>query len=295
MHLPNVNLSVVSRYRAVIDRRALSATFLTVKAVRRLSKSVDRWHAVRHVPGMTDLSPDRLKRILDYDPLYEAEKIAGRRTDASAALGFVFAQESSRVKQEVLAERDDSVFSSDYENYRRIIESMGFKMVFEESFEHTFNDGDPAATDFYRIFARRDGLILDTDSYSYVGGSRRTTNGAKLHFNLRLEGDKWPSRCSGTCVRENGAGWGDADYQEGGASVWVGDTDAREAIRYRLGDLSACGTFLCKWVRRPWFSLTHHGDKKRGEYGSYYEAATAERVVQLPDWVQDILRDARAH
>jgi len=63
-------------------------------------------------------------------------------------------------------------------------------------------------------------------------------------------------------------------------SIWSGDHDCREAIKFRISELKKNGTFVKKWIKPPFLWLLHYMDSKTEGYD--HEKITMERVNKLP-------------
>lgn len=83
---------------------------------------------------------EKLKNLLNYDPLAEAEKMTGesyKESDATTWLGIGLLQENRKAKEALLREKDDSLFQNKLEDYVRIITNEGFEKVLEIPFEYS--------------------------------------------------------------------------------------------------------------------------------------------------------------
>src|SRR6185312_10523331 len=130
-----------------------------------------------------------------------------------------------------LAKLEDTQLSNTLENYTRIIREEGFEKVLEIPFVGKAYSGEEPPAESFQVWFHPDGLLLDFDTF-------RTThvNAAKFYFNVRLKEYKsgWNLRCSGGCAKNDGA-------------VFVGDLDAREALRFHIRQLRDDGQLLNPW------------------------------------------------
>jgi hypothetical protein len=128
----------------------------------------------------------------------------------------------------------------------------------------------------YCVFFKADeGIILTLESY------RGRVNNAKMYYNIELRADADRScLSSGGYVGKNSLG---------GYTTFSGNHDIREGFRFHLNRLRENGTFLAKWVKRPWLWFLTYMDTKGG-YDSYDHKAITESVIaRFPQNVIDAI------
>lgn len=206
---------------------------------------------------------DDFDKLLSFDPLAEAEQVTGQSykdDEVTKALGFIMALQHNDEKAVELGLRDDSYYNIAHDEYLRIVEDLGFTLVFTEAF---------GPDEAYQVYWRR-GVLLTVESYG------EALNSAKAYFNMEFrEGESpWAYRLSG---RVNGPAY------DKGRTVWVGDFDAREGLRHQLARLEAAGTFLEPWVEQPFLWLLNYMET-RGEYD--HALITSMKLDRLPVEVQ---------
>jgi len=70
-------------------------------------------------------------------------------------------------------------------------------------------------------------------------------------------------------------------------SIWSGDHDCREAIKFNISQLKENGTFVKNWIKPPFLWLLHYMDTKVEGYD--HEAITMERLKKLPEHVVEAM------
>ena len=237
----------------------------------------------------------KLAKLLGVDPLLEAEKITGESYKESAGtsgLGMLLMQDNHASKEALLSLTNDTCFRNKTDEYIAKIQEEGFEQVLLENFTiSTGYSGEPLPVEEHKnerffVFWHPDGILLRFDTY---GGD--SVNSASFYYNIAVDNkhEFLAVRSSGTYVT-----YGD----DGGKSVWAGNHDAREAVRFNLRRLRACGRFLPQWVEADhqhsiW--LSHYGDTHgyndadfRTRMTKVYKAIR-ERVERLPEHVRTAL------
>lgn len=233
------------------------------------------------------ISDERLKRILDFDPLVAASEATGvsyKESEAVAFLGMAYAMENNALKNKALKNRRDSTYDTEAAEYIEIITELGFELVLKVPF--TNDDGVELNLQF---FARQDGLILVFDEFQWdIEGHVPVVNGANLYYNWKPNNiqTRWEVTSSGGFVGPNGESLVQNPNITEDQYVWSGNHDAREAIRYKIQQLEKAGTFLSRWAQPPFLWFLHYMDTK-GEYD--YKVINVERIAMLPEWVQEII------
>lgn len=209
---------------------------------------------------------DYMRKLLDLDPLSEAEKITGHdyKEDRNTMLiGLGIGQAHQAAKAEVLAARDDTTFSMSWFDTMRIFSDLGFRIVHQ----HSFAGG---REEKFVVLWHSDGILAKAESY----GAER--NAADIYFNLRVNEDVNP-----WCIRGSGG------LHDG---VWVGHMDVREAMRFTLTELRSIGQFVTPWIVRPFLWLLDYSQPKVPGYD--YKAITEQVIATLPEDVRTSITPA---
>jgi hypothetical protein len=217
-----------------------------------------------------------VRDMLSFDPLDTAERLLGRNTEASTALGMMLAINHNRAKREMLVSMDDTTLSNTVERYLRICGELGFEHVLCLPFEGRSWGNEPAPDEAFHVLAHRDGMLLVFDTFHTMD-----VNSAKVYYNWRPR----PDLADAYRFTSSG-GWHNYDAGRD-AATWVGDHDAREAIRHKIQGLRDNGEFLARWQERPFLWLLHHMDTKQEGYD--HDAINAERIGMLPGWVREMI------
>lgn len=223
----------------------------------------------------------KLAELLAVVPLLEAEKITGvsyKESDATSALGLLINLENHASREALLTLANDTCFSNTVEDYTRKIKEEGFSQVLLVPFTIAINyNGEllPVAEhrdERFFVFWHLDGILLCFDT---IDGDK--VNSAKFYYNFAVSDYHkfYEARESGCFITD---------------SVWGGDHDGREAVRFHLRQMRACGRFLPQWIERPHLWLVHYGDTRGKEYGEYDSDAINEaRIAMLPEHVRNAI------
>ena len=215
------------------------------------------------------MSDELLERLLNYDPLGNAEHITGKsykEDKYTEAIGVLDHFRATKERRETLAMLDDTTISNTVENYTRIITEEGFEHVLTIPFADI--DGTPES---FQVWSHPDGMVLKFDTYR-----TKDINSASLYFNARLNDSSYlyTLRCGGGVSRFDN-------------SVIVANFDAREALRFHIRKLRAAGTLVNPWIERPFLWFLHYMDTKVKDYD--HAAITAERIAMLPEHVRKVI------
>lgn len=231
-----------------------------------------------------------LKKLLEYDALYEAEQMTGGSVDdpnsLAHGLGYRNFFENNAKRDKALEALDDTGFRCSMENHLRIARAIGFEQVLELPFvSNAHGEGKPCKERFVILW--RNGLLLTCDTYD--GKSR---NSAQIHFNVKPKKDEDFGKIPG----------GGTGVEHEGAWVRIGTLDVREGLRFYISELEELSTILEKWVERPFLHLLHHEDwekhdwKKAKDVAAHYAAVDAleeERIRMLPTHIQEAIGPRR--
>lgn len=230
--------------------------------------------------------------LLSFDPLDMAEKITGSSSheDDSPALrlGMLLMMDHSAKKEAALRAAGDSHMNITAVDFIQLCLLNGFELVYREEFTNRWDDKN-----VYFVFAHRDGLILDFDTFYYDKENVETkVNSGDVHYQVTLNDiSDFGKVVSSGGIREVD----DTD-------ILVGYKDCREGVFHHINKLKKHGTLNPIWphkTKAPW--MVHHGDHhkiqqmgKDGQLGGFgelseYDNITSERVAKFPQWVKDMI------
>lgn len=180
-------------------------------------------------------------KILNFDPLYEAEKITGKsykEDPGTEGLGLLLLQESAQRKQEELALRGDFYRNIPFTEAVDVAKDAGFEPVWAHSGISHY--GNPQKT----IMFWSDGILLKINSYE------DRLNSAYIYFNWRPFSGKsdefgpiFSFPISGG-MQHKGEGFDDI---EGDPWVFVGNIHVLEGFKHYVEKLRASGEVLTEW------------------------------------------------
>ena len=262
-----------------------------------------------------DQKRQEIADALKLDSLAEAEKITKKsykEDEMTGMLGFALHMQHVKDVNKLMEESGDTKFSENVKDYLRKVKEFGFEVVYEEDFINTHDDITPEKQ--YIMWHEKYSLLLVFDTFhgSRNGGSvyyNWTPNDNTKRHNLTSSGGMVES-----CMKydfsgivpfeepspkwEDGIKWDDYcklndewrdrfhDHVDKNklVSVWSGNHDCREALKFNMTGLAENGRFLKKWIDRPFLWLCHYADTKVEGYS--YEAINAEKIAKLPEHVR---------
>lgn len=263
-----------------------------------------------------------LNKIMNIDPLTEAEQLHAAGYPGAdvnlTALGIQMMK--SRAMESLLKNADDTTFSNSFENYTRIIQSLGFEYCAQFPLHRVDYKGvKEEKVDSIQVYANREnGCVIVLDTYAYDSEEAKAEvvniNNATLYFSWKGNDSSKRPRCSGGLESPSNPEWRrDPKYfveQEDGSYknyypddlFTAGDFGEQMAIRNKLDWLKENGQFLTPW---PFVKADSRGSMLlvEGDYrsncvdGQAHSAATRayhkhiqrERFAQVPDWCKAII------
>lgn len=218
---------------------------------------------------------EELDRVLNYDSLSEAEKLTGlsyKEDEQTRNIGLVAHLINGKEKEKLLRANDDTTFSETIGNYRRIIERIGFKQVYEEEYTNIRFE----TQEHIYIHYHDDGLLLTWDTFH---GKR---NSAHVAFNLERNNNNYPPvSCS---------------FND--KLIMGGELDAREGIIHNLNKLRNAGKLLKPWMFHEFCNLRVSADYSEDddflskENSIKLHNITMKRYNKLPGYVKDVIKTA---
>ncbi len=264
-----------------------------------------------------DNEKELIKKLQNLDPLQLAEDAMGASYKDDETVGFTgmrLQMEKSAMMNMLMGMTDDTKFSETTDEYLRKVKDFGFEVVYEEDFR-----ADNIDEKFYVLWHKDYSILLHFDSYH---GNR---NGGSFYYNWSpnnresrnltesghvfttymdlitleikpnpVERPKWSTES----YEEHNAiikVWNEQDKayikDNGLSSVWVGNSDCREAIKNHISLMAENGLFLNKWVEKPFIYLYHHGDKQSAL--GHSDEVMEERYSKLPDYVKNAIENVK--
>lgn len=244
---------------------------------------------------MSNLTPDQeeLQKILNTDPLAEAERLTGdsyKKNEGTLALGMLMQMDHVATKRQALEARGDTCYGTKVDEYLNIVQSEGFEVVLHEAFEDV-RPADHYPTNYkdeLYILWHPDGILSYFDTYGVGSGSglAPSVNSGDVGFNWEPTGEKrWPDHTSGHYVGyDNGRILLPGEDSPTKRLILIGSHDAREAFRHRLAVLRQNGRFVLPWIESPWLWLTGYGEEMSDSPVPYLKSI--ERFQKLPEHIR---------
>lgn len=223
----------------------------------------------------TKLLEDRARRLINYDPLLEAEKITGndyREDRDTQILSMLLLQEASKDKRALLGELGDTHDHMSFDEVLQIFRDQGFVPVQETSYT-SYGDSQERQV----VMWSDEGILAVANSF------RGNVNSSSIYFNWRAN-DEDPYYhgdlpLSGGYIHE-------ALDREPQEYIFAGKIDTRNGLANTLGKLRSHGRFLEEWEQRPHLWLltfedehAEAGEKRITSLGKI----NGEKIKQLPE------------
>jgi hypothetical protein len=233
---------------------------------------------------------DRIRDMLNYDALAEAEDITGMKLDDSPitqAIGFKNFIDHNQKKRSMLKSMKDTHFNILLDEYLEIVEEEGFIEILAETFtakKRSWDDEDREDT-YYVYYHPLDGILLAFDSYTWNKGEEPQINGGKFLYNWMPNLDDTGKPYKEAWSTTSSGGYNKID-QDGDAKwnnmMWCGDHDCREAIRYNISQLRKYGTFVKPWKFKPFLWLLNYDEvHKSKDYADAIRGGYTEESYYL--------------
>lgn len=185
---------------------------------------------------------DELKATIERDPIAEFELLTGKSChglesgeDKMSLLSHAMAVNLN--KRAALAMTGDSHFGMTLDEYAKLIESLGFRLVASYQFR---KEGYSHDDTLFIYWEASRACLLSFDSWS-----GKSVNSGQFAYCWKPHNGDYSLTSSGG-RNEDG--------------VWSGDHDCREAIAYKLRRLDAGGEFVQPWPRIPFLWLVGYGE-----------------------------------
>jgi hypothetical protein len=222
------------------------------------------------------LDPEEIRKILNRDPLAEAEQVTGRSYKDSKFTSFIGLQnhlEATADRQQVMLETGDTFYGDTLDRYMLIAKGIGFEIVLDIPF---VNPRDKTQNHFFILWNNEILLCFDTWNGDKV-------NGGKFYYNWIPKSKEYPR-----LILSSGS------WETPEMDLWSGDHDCREALKFKISELNRYGSFLPEWKKQPYLWLIHYGDEKDVEMNCgdnwkmrshEYKNITKDRINMLPEHV----------
>jgi hypothetical protein len=220
------------------------------------------------------MTNDKTRKLLDFDPLGEAEKLTGssyKEDEGTGALGMLLHMEHGAEVRREMEASNDTHYNSTFAEARAVYADLGFEEVFAEHYQ-----GYNGNTELELILWHSDGVLAHLTSYSW-GDKEPGQNSSTMWMNWKYNEGEYPSGMSGSFIFD-----GDTNLH-----TWAGDRDVRTGLRYHFEDMRETGTFLSPWLRRPWMWLINYADEQSSN--GNYRAINARKIAALPAHVREAI------
>ena len=194
---------------------------------------------------------DKIKEALEFDAIYECEKVFGNKhhsefTEEENKFSLGVFMLNNKRKEELLKEANDTHFGMTWDEFESIVTSNGFKIGYEERFP--YEDHEEKGVIFYR----EDGLIIWATSF----WNMKSVNGGTMYGEIKLNNVN--DRCN---IPQCSNGF--YDYENGKLNF---STDIREGLIWFIKEMKKYGEFIPKFEEENkflWF-VNFHEDKQNG-------------------------------
>lgn len=176
-----------------------------------------------------------LDKILNYDPIDDAEKIIGERNDVSAGLGLLLSMTKNKLVRELMEESGDTHYNIEFEKAIKILEELRFIEEYSEFF-HNNNQKEETI----KIFVHEE-LTAVAVIESYDGKRINTFN---VHVNITVPNTDYSHPLMKQFIHDTaGHSRGALSYYDRQnqkdtlyETIWL-MVDGREALKYHLAKL----------------------------------------------------------
>ena len=230
------------------------------------------------------------EKSLHIDALDLAERMSGKsykEDEETGMLGMSLQMMLSAQKKQLLQEQDDIHHGSGIEEYLRIMKELGFEIVYTEPFSVRQNPNEPITNEMYYIMWHPTRFILASiESYD-----KTSLNSSKWYFAYKpISSDDYYKQN----FHFSGSWYGAREDLPRSEWVWVGNWDAREAIKHEIIKCDMSGKFV-EWPCTQFLQLNTYGDWKKCESHNYSPAdeMTKKRFNALPDHVKSVIKGYR--
>lgn len=230
------------------------------------------------------VTDDRLRRLLEFDPIGEAEKTIG---DESPGLSLLYVHANGDAKREALSARNDTYWACPRDYLQEILDLEGFVFLHKNT-EAPSEDSDHYVKEWY--WHPQDAILLYTTSSlrspwrfteALAGKPERPKeilmDALELSFNCAIP----PSAYEHLRGVPGSESWVNLPKGDGFRCRYT--CDGREGLRFKLRKLRTYGAFVNPWRYRATFRpFGYHFDNEDND-------AWLKRFSQMPEEVQKAL------
>ncbi|QIG57951.1 hypothetical protein SEA_PAULODIABOLI_267 [Microbacterium phage PauloDiaboli] len=241
--------------------------------------------------------PTEFDRILNFDPLLEAEKVTGKsykEDPGTKGLGFVLLQESAQRKKDELMLREDTYSGMPFHDAVQLVLDLGFEPIYAQIKSDKSKYGDGRPVHFYLYW--RKGVLLRLESYGSEDSTRGlTVNSMHMYYNwMQADGSTPWCPVSGSSSWTRMAPGFDGELED---DPWVmnGDKDVREGLKHYLEILHSSGIVPETWLYVPSTISLHsyaervEDDLHKKDWFEKYDARNVERIKLLRPDIRDMM------
>lgn len=221
------------------------------------------------------MSKELLDKVLDFDPIYEMEKVSGKHWSEFSQdeiMKAMFANMfSGELKEKVLNDAGDTYFNISWESFINLIVKNGFKKGLEYQFTH--NAFEESETEQAVLYYREDGLIIWATSY------HNKLNGGTLY---------------GELIKNPEADWRNLPAYSGGfyeKNHLSFTTDVREGLFRFIERMKENGEFAPVWGEKSRF-LWFVDFKEEKTPGYDYRKISRQKVAAAADGLKNIIKNS---
>jgi len=224
--------------------------------------------------------PEEIDRALEFDPLDTVEKITGSLdTPEGRGLSFIAVATSAAEKRKLLSRNDDLYYGIKLKDAERVLESMGFQVVYKEEFEC-----ENVQEVLVASWQAQLGILFVYSSFAESG-----FNGGNFYAAWKPNDLMTYHSCtsSGQFYRPADMSWEDADEYIKKNPLWIGDWHF-EAARHHIEKLLRRGEFVIQRPEKQRIWLVNYSTARILEYGQF-DAVIDANLAKLPDEVRKAL------
>lgn len=212
---------------------------------------------------------------LDYDPIYEAEKISGKshhsefnNDDMMLAMGISML--SGETKKSILKEAGDTYFGIEWNVFIALIKSYGFKEAL--TYDFIDNQRGETKTEEAIIYYDDNGFVIWAESY----GGKDCINSGKIYGQIEVNKDF--DRCDVLSHCSNGYFSDNKVYF---------DKDIREGLINTINKVKKHSLPIKTWEHPSFLWFVDYMELKEDGYD--YEQITKSKISKCPQEFQDIV------
>lgn len=207
---------------------------------------------------------DLMEQVLKTDPLSIAERVTGKSykdDEATSILGLLMDTAHNRIKQSMLKNSDDTYRSMPLKGFARIVRSLGFQVVYTESWNSEYSKGPEK---FVLYYNSKFGLLLKMQTFNNV----TTIDGISMYFNWR----PFSPHCIDPIHGCSG------HFEDG--HVFFGDYSNSDGLRLVINKMLKYGQFITPWIHSPSLFLLNPSECRLYQIGSKDEISP-KKISQI--------------